>query len=61
MKKYMTVWNVEFCWSDVMYKLWKFVERVEPELVGKMKPALSVMHAKGHSLQCQVSSTIINN
>eukprot|EP00111_Clytia_hemisphaerica_P015835 TCONS_00046776-protein len=54
--KYFMVgeWKVEYCWADVMCKLWKFVKRIEPALCDRMKPALSTMHAKGHSIQCQV-------
>lgn len=58
MKNFMTKWNVEYCWADVMCKLWKFVKREEPDICHTMKPALSVMHAKGHSLQCQVNITL---
>ncbi|XP_057296113.1 uncharacterized protein LOC130625046 [Hydractinia symbiolongicarpus] len=42
------------CHVDVMCKLWGFIKRKEPGLALKTKPALSVMHAKGHSLNCQV-------
>lgn len=44
--------KVEYVWSDVMCKLWGFIKRKEPDIM--FKPALSVMHAKGHSLECQV-------
>lgn len=44
----------KYCFADVMCKLWGFIKRKEPGLALKTKPALSVMHAKGHSLNCQV-------
>lgn len=43
-----------FIFADVMCKLWPFILRVAPLLSSKIKGALSVMHAKGHSLDCQV-------
>ena len=55
MKNFMVPNGVEYAFADVMCKLWKFVQRVDPEVASKIKPALSVMHAKGHSLKCQVS------
>ena len=44
--------GVEFCIADVMCKLWKFIKRVYKQVFEKIKPALSVMYAKGHSLEC---------
>jgi len=55
MKHYMVKWKVEYCWADVMCKLWKFAQRIDPDICKLMKPALSTMHAKGHSIQCQVN------
>lgn len=46
--------HVEYVWADVMCKLWKFLKRIDPSLCQSIKPALSTMHAKGHSIQCQV-------
>ena len=46
--------HVEFIFADVMCKLWKFLKKVDPSVVAHLKGALSVMHAKGHSLDCQV-------
>ena len=46
--------NVKFVFADVMCKLWKYIKRVDPRSACKIKGALSVMHAKGHSLECQV-------
>ena len=54
MKNFMVDWKVEYCWADVMCKLWKFATKFYPNLCHVMKPALSTMHAKGHSIQCQV-------
>ena len=54
-KHHMVQRNVSYCFADVMCKLWPFIMRVEPDMKEKIIPALSVMHAKGHSLQCQVN------
>lgn len=54
MKTLMLKNEVEYAFSDVMCKLWKFVRRKEPTVSSSIKPALSVMHAKGHALDCQV-------
>ena len=48
--------DVTFCFDDVMCKLWKFVNRHAPSIAKEIIPALSVMHAKGHLLDCQVRS-----
>ena len=47
--------KVKLVFAAVMCKLWKFLKRVEPEMSNQIKGALSVMHAKGHSLECQVN------
>ncbi|XP_066934787.1 uncharacterized protein [Clytia hemisphaerica] len=52
-KHHMLPNNVKFIFADVMCKLRKFIERVDPETAKKFTGALSVMHAKGHSLDCQ--------
>ncbi|XP_057310731.1 uncharacterized protein LOC130648685 [Hydractinia symbiolongicarpus] len=54
MKTFMAEKNVKFCFADVMCKLWKFVKQHEPSLRSLLRPALSVMHAKGHALNCQI-------
>ncbi|XP_057311085.1 uncharacterized protein LOC130648956 isoform X2 [Hydractinia symbiolongicarpus] len=54
MKTFMAEKNVKFCFADVMCKLWKFVKQHEPSLPSLLRPALSVMHAKGHALNCQI-------
>ena len=60
MKHFMVNNSVQYCYADVMCKLWKFAKEREPDLTHKLLPALSVMHAKGHALDCQVSiSTIV--
>lgn len=53
-KNFMVPNRVEFVFADVMCKLWKFLKRVAPKVCSEVKGALSVMHAKGHSLDCQV-------
>ena len=54
MKNFMVNKNVEYCFADVMCKLWKFTKQHEPSVCAALKPALSVMHAKGHAFDCQV-------
>jgi len=44
--------GVSFFWEDIVCKYWKWAEKVG--LPDGMKPALSVMHAKAHSWNCQV-------
>ncbi|XP_066912425.1 uncharacterized protein [Clytia hemisphaerica] len=46
--------NITFMFSDVMCKLYKYLCRAEPKVVQHLKGALSVMHAKGHSINCQI-------
>ena len=46
--------NVTFVFADVMCKLWKFICKVDPYVSSSIKGALSVMHAKGHNIECQV-------
>ena len=57
-KYHMIPKKVEFVFADIMCKLWKFFVRVEPDLSSSIKGALSVMHAKGHGLDCQVNNSI---
>ena len=57
-KYHMIPNKVEFVFADIMCKLWKFFVRVEPGLSSSIKGALSVMHAKGHGLDCQVNNSI---
>ncbi|XP_066911104.1 uncharacterized protein, partial [Clytia hemisphaerica] len=47
--------KVEYLFTDVMCKLWPYLCKVDSNLPSKIKGALSVMHAKGHNLRCQVS------
>jgi len=54
MKNYMIPKNVEFCFADVMCKLWTFFTRNEPSLKDCIKPGLSVMHAQTHADDCKV-------
>lgn len=52
-KYFIVAQNVKFCFADVMCKLWPFICNNEPLLASKILPALSVMHAKGHAMECQ--------
>ena len=54
MKFFMAPKGVQFCFADVICKLWGFAKKQEPAIASKLKPALSIMHAKGHSVECQV-------
>ena len=45
--------RVKYVWPDVICKYWPWAEKVD--LPADMKPALSVMHAKAHNWNCQVS------
>lgn len=58
--------QMRFIWQDIMCKYWPWLKRVVvkfPELSNLLNSsrALSVMHAKAHSLDCQVgySNTVI--
>ena len=46
--------QVEYFWYDVVCKFWPWLEKHDGESAKKMKPALSVMHAKAHAWSCQV-------
>ena len=54
-KEFMVPKNIKFCFADVMCKLWKFIGQRAPTIQKQIKPALSVMHAKGHAFDCQIS------
>ncbi|XP_048586080.1 uncharacterized protein LOC116618382 isoform X3 [Nematostella vectensis] len=45
--------EVEFFWYDVVCHYWPWLRMHDPDTASKMKPALSVMHAKAHSWNCQ--------
>ena len=52
--------NTEFIWQDIMCKYWPWLESVVKKLPSfapllRSSKALSVMHAKAHSFDCQVS------
>lgn len=51
--------NVKFLWYDVVCKYWPWLKKQNKEVSEKMKPALSVMHAKAHAWYCQVGT--VNN
>ena len=51
--------NVEFFWYDVVCKYWPWLEKHDKINKNKMKPALSVMHAKAHSWSCQASKYLL--
>jgi len=46
--------DIEFFWYDVVCKYWPWLEKHDKANYHKMKPALSVFHAKAHSWFCQV-------
>ena len=46
--------NTMFFWYDVVCKYWPWLAKCDQETLQKMKPALSVMHAKAHAWYCQV-------
>ena len=50
--------NITLMFADVMCKLYKYLCRVEPRFEKNLKGALSVMHAKGHSINCQVRKNL---
>lgn len=47
--------NVQFFWYDAVRKYWAWIWKHNKEVTEKVKPALSVMHAKAHAWYCQVS------
>ena len=56
--------NIKFLWQDIMCKYWPWLERVTcklPEFMHLLatSKALSVMHAKAHSLECQVNQPFV--
>ena len=58
-------WNMQFVWQDIMCKYWPWLERLcekMPELSQLLsnRKAFSVMHAKGHSLDCQVHILLLS-
>lgn len=59
--------GVKFLWQDVVCKYWPWAKKVATSnpvwqnAVVAMKPALSVMHATGHSWHCQVTATYFIN
>ncbi len=53
-QKHMIPRNVQYVFSDVMCKMFKFIKRVDKTTAENIVGALSVMHAKGHGLECQV-------
>lgn len=52
--------KVEFLWQDVICKYWPWAVKLAEQdakfksAIQTVKPALSVMHAKAHALECQV-------
>ena len=51
--------KLDFVWQDIMCKYWPWLERVARQLPAfapllNSSKALSVMHAKAHSIDCQV-------
>ncbi len=62
--KYLLPWGVKYLWQDIICKYWPWAAKETitelddtfQDAVRQMKPALSVMHAKAHSWDCQVST-----
>ena len=50
---------IEFFWYDVVCKYWPWLKKDDAVAAEKMKPALSVMHAKAHSWSCQVDFPLV--
>lgn len=46
--------KIDFFWYNVICKCWPWLKKNDPGTAQKMKPALSVMHAKVHAWSCQV-------
>jgi len=56
--------NIKFLSQDIICKYWPWLERVTDKLpefkdLLSMSKALSVMHAKAHSLDCQVNKHLL--
>ena len=51
---YLIPKGAEYFWYDVVCMYWPWLKKNGCDVVEKMKPALSVMHAKAHSWSCQV-------
>ena len=57
-KEFMVPNKIEYCFAEIMCKLWKFIGQHESNIQKSTKPALSVMHANGHAFECQVFLSI---
>lgn len=55
-KEYYLSRTTQFFWYDVICKYWPWLRKNDLTTSQKMKPALSVMHAKAHAWYCQVNS-----
>lgn len=58
MKNFVIPNSIKFVFADVMCKLWGFAVKNIPEILETSKGALSVIHAKGHSLHYHVGIEI---
>lgn len=47
--------NTMFMWYDVICQYWPWLVKHDQVLSNKIKPGLSVMHAKAHCWTCQVN------
>ena len=56
---FLTPTPVMFFLKDVICKYCPWLKHVNEELANAMKPALSVMHGKGHAWHCEVSTIIL--
>ena len=61
MKFFMEPKGVQFCFADVICKLCGFAKKHKPVVADNLKPALSIMHAKGHSVECHVILVLIQS
>ncbi|XP_066924609.1 uncharacterized protein [Clytia hemisphaerica] len=52
-REHLSTRNMKFVYADIMCKLSKLIKRVDAETANKFTGALSVMHAKGHGIDCQ--------
>jgi len=52
--KKMVPARVAYFWEDIVCKYWKWAKKAGGVEGSRMRPALSVMHAKAHNWTCQV-------
>ena len=57
---YLIPKGAQYFWYDVVCMYWPWLIKNKSDAAEKMKPALSVMHAKAHSWSCQVMNETNN-